>query len=218
MRWNDLELLLLVVVVAASLQTTTTTTSLSASWIWWNWSDIFNAANFHVGTSQSAKSWLSTWAWGLGAVATSGTQFDVQSSNSKSLAFLSDILKRGNNNKNVNDWRWQLAMYKLCSNTHLGGQHSGVGRGFITISLDLHASGNARDGFFAGQVRHMDESIVEAGIDVSNSEDDLSFTNLWAKRNLDFFFDNFVLARSHVSLVWVYSAIAERKITIDYLF
>ena len=49
-------------------ETTTTATTLSACRVGWRWGDVLDAANLHAGTSESAESGLSTWAWGLGAV------------------------------------------------------------------------------------------------------------------------------------------------------
>lgn len=37
-----------------------------------------NTANLHASTSQGTQGALSTWAWGLGLVASSSTQLDVQ--------------------------------------------------------------------------------------------------------------------------------------------
>ena len=60
----------------------------------------------------------------------------------------------------------------------LGSQHSGVGGGLITISLDLHTSGNTGDGFTASQIGNVDEGIVERGEDVGNTENLLITTDL----------------------------------------
>lgn len=78
---------------------------------------------------------------------------------------------------------------------YLGGQHSGVGRGLVTIGLHLHASGDTGNGLTAGQIGNVDESVVEAGIDVSHAKDNLSLLDLGAKGNLDFLFLNLVAAR-----------------------
>jgi hypothetical protein len=70
-------------------------------------------------------------------------------------------------------------------------QHGGVGRAFIAISLDLHAllyksvcvvynsyiytyTGDTGDGFAAGQIGNVDESIVEGSEDAGNAEDELA--------------------------------------------
>lgn len=50
----------------------------------------------------------------------SSTDLDVQSSDTELLAASSDVL---------------------------GSQHGSVGRGFVTVSLDLHTTGDTADGF-----------------------------------------------------------------------
>jgi len=52
----------------------------------------------------------------------------------------------------------------------LRSQHGGVGRRLVSVSLDLHPSGNTRDGFLSGKIGNVDESVVERGEDVSNTE------------------------------------------------
>ena len=49
-----------------------------------------------------------------------------------------------------------------------------IGRGLLSVSLDLHATGNSGVGLTAGQVSHVDEGIVECGQDVADTEDVLS--------------------------------------------
>lgn len=80
---------------------------------------------------------------------------------------------------------------------YLSGQHSGVGRSLITIGLHLHASGNAGNGFPSGQIRHMDEGVVEAGKDVCHSENGFSFADLWSQGNLDLLLLYLVLTWRH---------------------
>lgn len=60
---------------------------------------------------------------------TSGTDLDVEGSDADLLAAGSDIL---------------------------GSQHGSVGRGLVTISLDLHATSDTADGFAAGEIGDMD--------------------------------------------------------------
>lgn len=43
--------------------------------------------------------------------------------------------------------------------------------GLFTISLHLHASGNARVGFSSGKIGNVNESVVEGSLDVANAED-----------------------------------------------
>lgn len=75
------------------LQTTTATTTLSARGIRRNWRHIFNPADLHARTGQSAKSRLRSWSWSLGPVTASSPQLDVQSSDAQQLALLSYILE-----------------------------------------------------------------------------------------------------------------------------
>ena len=70
----------------------------------------------------------------------------------------------------------------LCVRTDvLGSQHGGVGGGLVTVGLDLHATGDTRDGFAARQIGDMDEGIVERGEDAGNAEDELALTDLGTK-------------------------------------
>jgi hypothetical protein len=45
----------------------------------------------------------------------------------------------------------------------------GAYRGLITISLDLHSSGNTSDGFLSGKISDVNESIVEANPSIHQS-------------------------------------------------
>jgi hypothetical protein len=113
-----------------------------------------NTANLHAGTGQGTESGLSTRAGGLGAVTTSGTELDVKGGDTDFLALGSDIL---------------------------GSQHGSVGRSLVTIGLDLHTSGDTRDGFATGEIGNVDEGIVEGGEDVSNAKNLLVTTDLGAE-------------------------------------
>jgi len=75
----------------------------------------------------------------------------------------------------------------------LGGQHSGVERSLITISLHIYASGDTGDGLTAGQIRIVDKSVVEAGVDVN----DLSVANVGTQLDLDLILLKFVLPGCH---------------------
>lgn len=102
------------------LQTATATTTLAAGRVGGRGGDVLDAANLHAGTSQGTEGRLGTGARGLGAVATSGTDLDVQGGDAQLLAARSDVL---------------------------GSQHGGVRRRLVTVSLDLHATGDTADGF-----------------------------------------------------------------------
>ena len=56
----------------------------------------------------------------------------------------------------------------------LSRQHGSVGRGLVTVSLDLHATGDTGDGFAAGQIGDVDEGVVEGSEDTGNAENKLA--------------------------------------------
>lgn len=60
------------------------------------------------------------------------------------------------------------------SSNILGSQHGGVGRGLVTVSLDLHTTGDTADGFTAGQIGNVNEGVVERGEDTGNAKDELA--------------------------------------------
>merc|ERR1711939_43223 len=135
-------------------ETTITATTLAASGIGWSWGNILDSANLHAGTSESTESGLSTWAWGLGTVTSSGADFDVKSVDAQLLAASSDILS---------------------------SQHSGVWGGLVTVCLDLHSTGDTGDGFAATEISDVDECVVERGKDTGYAKDELSISDLGAE-------------------------------------
>ena len=73
----------------------------------------------------------------------------------------------------------------------LGGQHGGVGGGLVTVSLDLHTTGDTGDGFATTalvsivrfeyplyrnepQIGDVDEGVVERGKDTGDTENELA--------------------------------------------
>lgn len=140
--------------MVSRLQTTTTATTLATGRIGGDGSDILNATNPHVGTGKGAESGLGTGTRGLGAVTTSSTKLDVQGSDTELTAPDRDVL---------------------------GSQHGGVGGGLITVSLDLHTTGNTADGLTTREIGDVDEGIVEGSKDVGNTKDELSLTDLGTK-------------------------------------
>jgi hypothetical protein len=56
----------------------------------------------------------------------------------------------------------------------LGRQHGSVWGGLVTVSLDLHATGDTGDGFAARQIGDVDEGVVEGGEDAGNAENELA--------------------------------------------
>lgn len=51
-----------------------------------------------------------------------------------------------------------------------GGQHSSVGRGLLSVSLDFHTTGDTGVGFTAGEISNVDEGVVLGGLNVANTE------------------------------------------------
>lgn len=54
----------------------------------------------------------------------------------------------------------------------LRGHHSGIGRGLVAVSLDLHTARPADERLAPGKVRHVDEGVVEGREEVANAEED----------------------------------------------
>lgn len=77
-----------------------------------------NAANAHAGAGKGAEGRLGAGARGLGADTTGGAELDVEGVDAELLAALSNVLR---------------------------GKHGRVGRGLVTVSLDLHATGDTDD-------------------------------------------------------------------------
>lgn len=90
---------------------------------------------------------------------TGGTDLDVQSVDAELLAAGGDVL---------------------------GSQHGSVGGGLVTVSLDLHTTGDTGDGFTAGQIGDVDEGVVEGGEDTSNAEDELACCAIVSKSVVNF--------------------------------
>ena len=67
-----------------------------------------------------------------------------------------------------------------------GGLHGSVGGGLISIGLDLHAAGDSDEGFSAGEIGDVEESVVPGGEDMTDSED-ISGGVLGTKSSLLFF-------------------------------
>ena len=91
---------------------------------------------------------MGTRSGGLGTSSTSGSKLDVEGVDLKLFASCNDVM---------------------------GGHHSGVGRRFFSVSLDLHTTGHTDQGFTARQISDVDKSVIESSQNVSNSEDYFSF-------------------------------------------
>jgi hypothetical protein len=102
------------------LQTTTTATTLTTGRVGGSGGDVLNATDSHAGTGKSTEGGLSTGTGGLGAVTTGSTDLDVEGVDAELLAASGNIL---------------------------GSQHGSIGGRLITVSLDLHTTGDTADGF-----------------------------------------------------------------------
>ena len=51
-----------------------------------------------------------------------------------------------------------------------GSQHSSVGGGLLSVSLDFHTTGDTGVGFTAGEISNVDEGVVLGGLNVANTE------------------------------------------------
>merc|ERR1711941_164298 len=125
---------------------------------------IFDSADFHAGSSKGSDSSLATWSWGLLFGTTSGSDFDVKSSDSEFFASGSDVLS---------------------------GLHSSVWRVLISISFNFHTTRNSGDSFFSGQIGDMNEGIVITSVQVANTKNVFTVGDLWAQFDDLFFFDDF---------------------------
>jgi hypothetical protein len=59
----------------------------------------------------------------------------------------------------------------------LGGKHGSIRGGFISISLNLHSTGNADKGLTAGKVSNVYKGIIEGCEEVGNGEDFFLFSD-----------------------------------------
>merc|ERR1712071_490278 len=150
------------------LQSSTASTTLPSGSIGWNWGAVFNSTNLHAGTGESSNGGLATWTRGLLLGATSGADFDVESSNAELLASDGDILS---------------------------GLHSGVWRVLISIGFDLHATGHSGDGFFARQIGDVNEGIVIRCVQVADTEHVLAVSDLRSQSNDLLFLLNLLFGR-----------------------
>merc|ERR1719251_795153 len=140
------------------LQPASTPTTLLPCGIAGDGSAVLNATDLHAGTSESSEGRLCAGTRGLGAVATCGSQLDVEGCDAKSLDLLSNVL---------------------------GSQHSSVGRSLVAISLHLHATSHPADGLPAREVSDVNKGVVEGGEDVSNAEDELAVPDLRSQADLN---------------------------------
>lgn len=115
-----------------------------------------DAANLHAGTGEGTQGRLGPGAGSLGAVAAGRADLDVQRVDAELLALDSDVL---------------------------GGQHGGVRRRLVTVSLHLHPTGDADNGLTASQIGYVHKGVVEGGKDAGDAEDELTGTDLGTERD-----------------------------------
>ena len=157
------------------LETATTARTLSAGRVVRSRGDVLNTADLHASTGEGTEGGLGTGAGGLGADTTGSAELDVEGVDTAFLAALDDVLS---------------------------GEHSSVGRGLITISLDLHTTGNLGDGFAAGVVGDVNEGIVAGGVDVAGTEDEGFLGDVGAE-TLGFFLLDCLSLLGHVCVLLV---------------
>merc|ERR1719186_1409237 len=155
------------------LQSSTATTSLSARAVGGNGSDVLDPTDLHVGARQRAESGLRARPGSARADAAGSAETDVEGVDAQNFASLRDIL---------------------------GGQHGGIRGSLVSVGFDLHASGDAADGLAPGEIGHVDEGVVEGGVDVGDAEHVHALFHLGAQ--LDHLLHHFLLhfARGHDSL------------------
>ena len=124
-------------------QSSTTATTLPSCGIGRDRSDILNSSDLESVSGESSDSRLSSGSGGLDTDTTSSSKFDVDGVDSDESEGLADVD---------------------------GGEHSSIGGGFLSISLDLHSTGDSAVSFTAGEIGHMEESVVESGLDVADTE------------------------------------------------
>merc|ERR1719402_637754 len=154
------------------LQSSAATTSLSAGAVGGNGNDVLDPADLHVGARQRAESGLRARPRSARADAAGSAETDVEGVDAQNFASLRDILS---------------------------GQHGGIRGSLVSVGFDLHASGDAADGFAPGEIGHVDEGVVEGGVDVGDAEHVHALFHLGAQ--LDHLLHHFLLhlARGHDS-------------------
>merc|ERR1719310_18681 len=143
--------------LASHSQTSAATTVRLARAVGGDRCHIFDAADLHARARKCAQSTLSAWARSLRLRAACGSELDVERRKAQLLAPRSDI---------------------LC------GKHCCVRRRFVAVRLDLHAARDARNCLPAREIGYMDKGIIEGSVDVCNSKDHLTLSDLRPEGNL----------------------------------
>lgn len=124
-------------------ETSSTATGLSTGGISGSGGNILDSADLETVSGKGSDGGLGAGTGGLGHDTTLTTELDVNGVDTNSLEFTADVD---------------------------GSQHSSVGGGFFSVSLDLHTTGNAGVGFTAGEIGNVDEGVVLGRLDVADTE------------------------------------------------
>ena len=133
------------------LQSSTTTRSLTASAVVWDWSHVLDSSDLETRTSKGSESAHGTLSGDSLASTTSGTDSDVDGSDSAVHGELGSVL---------------------------GSKHGSIWGCLITVSLDLHSTCDTGDCFSSSHIGDVDESVITRSEDVSNTKD-ISLVSDW---------------------------------------
>lgn len=134
-----------------SSESSTSSSAASSGGVGGDRSDVFDSSDFHAETGQGSQSGLGSRSGGLRSSTSSSSELDVEGVDSKLFAASDDIV---------------------------GSHHSGVRGRLFSISFHLHTTSDTDQGFAAGQVGHVDKSVIESSQNMSNSEDCFSFLKI----------------------------------------
>lgn len=148
----------------SSLQSATSASSLSSGAVGRNRGHVLDSSDLDAVSGESAKSGLRSRSRSLGLASSGSSDLDMKSRDTTLLASRGDVL---------------------------GGKHSSVRAGLVTIGLDLHSSGDTGDGLSSGEIGHVHEGIVEGSENVSDTEGVLPVRNFGAILLFDLFGGNF---------------------------
>lgn len=184
------------------LESSTSSTTLSSGRVGRRGGDVLDSADSHTGTGEGSESGLATRTGLLGSGSTGGPQLDVEGGDSDFLALGGDVL--GGQHGGV-----RLMLAKGHETRLRQGKRrmevvgiAGTYRRLVSVSLDLHSTGDSGDGLLAREIGNVHESVVEPGIrrrldcayaqggelhsrgkDVSNAKDVLTLGDLRAEGN-----------------------------------
>ena len=124
-------------------QSSSSATTLPSGGIGRDRSDILNSSDLKSVSGKSSDGRLGSGSRGLDTDTTSSSEFDVDGVDSNDGEGFADVD---------------------------GGEHSSIGGRFFSIGLDLHSSGDSGVSFTSGKIGDMEESVVECGLDVADTE------------------------------------------------